>query len=73
MSVIPCHRGGHLCNWPVCHDNAGADDRCALHRPIGFVLNAIGHEVGRARAGYEGLYRRGPGGRKRRKRTRRER
>ena len=17
MSVIPCHRGGHLCNWPI--------------------------------------------------------
>ena len=18
MSVIPCHRGGHICNWPAC-------------------------------------------------------
>lgn len=18
MSVIPCHRGGHVCNWPIC-------------------------------------------------------
>ena len=29
MSVIPCHRGGHLCNWPVCPEDCdgrpGAD------------------------------------------------
>jgi hypothetical protein len=21
MSVIPCHRGGHLCNWPACQQD----------------------------------------------------
>lgn len=24
MSVIPCHRGGHLCNWPICPDQDAA-------------------------------------------------
>ena len=43
MSVIPCHRGGHLCNWPACPEDCdgrpGADaystalDRMAVVLP----------------------------------------
>ena len=39
------------------HDVAPAADHTILHTPIGYTLNAIKHELQRAREGYETLYR----------------
>ena len=27
MSVIPCHRGGHACNWPACSQDCDGRPR----------------------------------------------
>jgi hypothetical protein len=48
--------GGMVTVLTYVHDNASKEDRQALHGSLGYVLNALGHEVRRARKGYEGLY-----------------
>lgn len=39
MSVIPCHRGGHNCNWPACPQDCdgrpGADAYSAALDKLG--------------------------------------
>lgn len=40
------------------HETAPDGDRARLRSPIGYTLNALSHELQRARAGYGRLYRR---------------
>ena len=45
MSVTPCHRGGHLCNWPAFRLNEGNVARHTLDRLDSFIV--IVNEAGK--------------------------